>query len=248
MPQDCQVVLVPWMWFMWSGLIVPLAIITVQKGKRGILLLGFSASQILIGGWWRSMDHSSAVEMTRTCQARRQCSFHQEKLLVYQYNVAVLWWRRERSNGERYVLDLQQWSFALANIHLPVLESKQPNTRRFLFGKFGECPKGCWMYFWIFKEEVEGAESWIQTALANKYLLHAVSFITSCSTWWCVITWERDTDIQLITTDCGWMGIQLMLIIMRLIGYCRSNLERGGNSWKNHLRVFRKEGPILEDN
>jgi hypothetical protein len=92
------------------------------------------------------------------CQARRQCLCHQEKTLVYQYNVAVLWWRWDCSIGERYVLDLWQWLFALANIHLPVLEIKQRNTRRFLFDKFGECPKGCWMYFRHFKEEVEGAE------------------------------------------------------------------------------------------
>ncbi len=123
------------------------------------------------------------------------------------------------------------------SIDMPVLESKQRHTGRIFFDQFGECPKGCWMYFRYFKEAVKGAESWIQTSRhcknANKFLSHAVSFITSCSTWWCVTMWERDmATIQLVRTDCGCQGTQLMLIIMQPMGFCRSSLEWGESSWQ----------------
>jgi len=50
----------------------------------------------------------------------------------------------------------------MANIHLPVLASRQFFCQRLLFNKLGECPKGHWMDFQYFKTAVEGAESWVQ--------------------------------------------------------------------------------------
>jgi hypothetical protein len=76
--------------------------------------------------------------------------------------VEVLWCEQEHKIGEMYVPDLQQRLFAMANINLPVLASRQFYRQRLLFNKFGECPKGCRMYFWYFKKAMEGAESWVQ--------------------------------------------------------------------------------------
>ena len=134
-----QDVVALWTLFRCGGLSVPLVIWTEWRKERShSLRLPLNEWLISIDIFWGFMDHILDRGMIRRLSsATPQCArSHRVGLVRF---LEVLFWERTDSLFGRYVSNLQQWIFALADFYLSLYTTGSRKCQRILLLEFREC-------------------------------------------------------------------------------------------------------------